>query len=167
MKGFIFIGLLLMSLWSCEKSTPPNFTNSGGTANDNGNSSGDNSNGDGSNSSGPDYGGAYAGTVNARLVFAGWNYNRTSDSIVKNDTSFDFTVKVSNLGNSSIYVHTPDTTIDHIVVDDTGGFYLQYYKHNINGHFKGDSLIVTSNSVGGQYPLFYTSQRYDFRGKKN
>lgn len=167
MKGFVFIGLLLMALWSCEKSTPPSFTNSGGNnGGDNGNSGG-NGNGGDSSSSGPDYGGAYAGLVNARLVYAGWNYNRTRDSIVKNDTSFTFTVKVSNLGGNAIFVHTPDTSIDHITVDDTGAFYLSYYKHNVNGHFKGDSLIVTSNSVGGQYPIFYTSQRYDFRGKKN
>jgi hypothetical protein len=166
MKGLFFILLLVTALWSCEKSTPPSFTNPGGnTGSDNGNSGGDNGNGTGS--SGPDYGGAYVGLVNARLIFAGWNYNRTKDSIVKQDTSFDFTVKVSNLGNNEIFVHTPDTTVDHIEVSDSGAFYLSYYKHNINGQFKGDSLIVTSNSVGGQYPIFYTSQRYDFRGKKN
>lgn len=164
MKQLFFVSVFLFILWSCNKSTPPTFTNKGtGTGIDD-NSGGNN--GD-SGTSTVDYGGAYAGEVSARLVYAGWNYNRTRDSIVKNDTSYAFTVKVTNLGNNEIYVHTPDTSIDRIEVNDTGGFYLSYYKHNIDGRFKGDSLIVLSNSVGGQYPIFYTSQRYDFRGKRN
>src|SRR5450432_412059 len=107
MKRLLFIGAALLVFWSCEKSTPPTFTNKGGNTGTS-NSGGDGSGSSGSGGSTLNYGGSYAGVVNARLVFAGWNYNRTQDSIVKNDTTFDFTVKVNNLGNNEIFVHTPD-----------------------------------------------------------
>ncbi len=108
----------------------------------------------------------YAGTYTG--LFEEINNGVDSDGVFKNDTSYNYTLKIADGGSYSITIDHGPVVISSIPVDSLGNFSFVDYNRNIDGHFVNDSCYIYSKALNGTYtyPQWFVIQQLSFTGKK-
>ena len=108
-----------------------------------------------------DYSGSYLGLFYKHVAGV------DSNGVYKYDTTYAYTVTITQEGLNTIGIHG-ETEVASIEVNDTGYFELKAFNRNIEGHFDGDSLHIFSDAIGGSYdpPQWYSNTQMKFDGKK-